>query len=410
MTRSSADTAPKKRKKLLFVCSEDWYFVSHRLALARAAQVRGWEIVIACRANAAAEGLREEGFRVIDLKIARGGLSPVSSLGTIINLVSIIRREKPVIVFNIAIQCVVLASIATTLAGFIKTVNLVTGLGSTFVATGQKSRLVRKAIGAILWIMSKRRSVHVIVQNRDDAELIQDYGFVLSRLTVILGSGVDTAIFFPRQSASTGADVNAVTVTNKVLATHRDTEGCPHRLTAIFVARMLWAKGVGDVVAAAKMLREKGRNYRFLLVGSADAFNADKVDSSQLQKWHDEGVVEWLGRRSDIVELFQQSDVALLPSYYREGVPKALLEAASCGLPLIACDVPGSREIVRDGDTGFLIPARDQKALAQAIETLMEDVHLRKEMGNNARQMIVEDLSDQKIVAKTMAVIEDLLG
>ncbi len=336
MTRLFANTIPKKRKKLLFVCSEDWYFVSHRLALARAAQMRGWEIVIACRANEAAIGLREEGFRVIDLKISRGGLSPISSLRTIMNLRAIIRQERPDIVFNIAIQCVVLSSIATSLSGCRKTVNLITGLGSTFVATNLKSRWVRRAIGAILWIISKRKSVHVIVQNHDDAKLMKDFGFASSRLTVVLGSGVDITTFSPRRSAISGADDNAATGANDVLVVPGRTSGSSSRLTAIFVARMLWAKGGGDVVAAAKMLREKGRDYRFLLVGSADAFSADKVDLSKLQQWHDEGVVEWLGRRSDIVELLQQSDVALLPSYYREGVPKARLLAGSLLWPVMS--------------------------------------------------------------------------
>jgi UDP-N-acetylglucosamine:LPS N-acetylglucosamine transferase len=177
MTRLFANTIPKKRKKLLFVCSEDWYFVSHRLALARAAQMRGWEIVIACRANEAAIDLREEGFRVIDLKIARGGLSPVSSLATISALWKIMRREKPDVVVNIAIQCVILSVLAGLLAGVSHSVNMVTGLGFVFVSNGRKARLVRAVISFILRIYAFFPSVGVIVQNRDDHALISEFGF-----------------------------------------------------------------------------------------------------------------------------------------------------------------------------------------------------------------------------------------
>jgi len=385
MTRLFANTIPKKRKKLLFVCSEDWYFVSHRLALARAAQMRGWEIVIACRANEAAIGLREEGFRVIDLKIARGGLSPVSSLATISALWKIMRREKPDVVVNIAIQCVILSVLAGLLAGVSHSVNMVTGLGFVFVSNGRKARLVRAVISFILRIYAFFPSVGVIVQNRDDHALISEFGFSGARLSLIKGSGVDLQKYIPK------------------LVVREDESQSPK--TAIFVARMLWSKGLRELIAAIDLLQRKGRRYRVWLVGDVDLANPDSAAVSDLEKWQQQGLVEWLGRRSDIPALLNQSDLAVLPSW-REGLPKSLLEAAACGLAMVATDVPGCREIVKHNETGLLVPLLDQQALADAIEALMEDDTRRYRLGRQARIMVEEELCDAVVVQKTLAVIE----
>jgi|TARA_R110001583_G_scaffold7571_1_gene37411 glycosyltransferase involved in cell wall biosynthesis len=383
MTRSSADTAPKKRKKLLFVCSEDWYFVSHRLALARAAQVRGWEIVIACRANAAAEGLREEGFRVIDLNIARGGLSPVKSFATVFSLWRLMRREKPDVVVNVAIQCVILSALGGVLAGVPRSVNMVTGLGFVFVSNGRKARIVRAIISTVLRIYALFPSITVIVQNHDDYEVIRKFGFSKSRLSLIRGSGVDLQKYAPVSAARDG----------------------DHPKTAIFVARMLWSKGLGELIAATRLLQQKGHHYRIWLVGDVDLANPDSANATDLEQWQKDGLVQWLGRRSDIPALLTQSDLAILPSW-REGLPKSLLEAAACGLAMVATDVPGCREIVKHGQTGLLVPLGGEQALADAIETLMEDDALRRQLGYNARKMVEEELCDTVVVQKTLAVIE----
>ncbi|OSQ37507.1 hypothetical protein TMES_14870 [Thalassospira mesophila] len=368
---------------MLFVCSEDWYFVSHRMALARAAQVRGWEIIVACRANEAAIGLREEGFRVIDLNIARGGLNPVKSLATVFSLWRLMRQEKPDIVVNVAIQCVILSALAGLLAGVSRSVNMVTGLGFVFVSNGRKARIVRAIISAVLRVYALFPSIKVIVQNHDDYELMRQLGFSKSGLSLIKGSGVDLQKYLPVSDMREGDNPK----------------------TAIFVARMLWSKGLGELIGAARLLQQKGRHYRIWLVGDVDLANPDSANVSDLEQWQNDGLVEWLGRRSDIPALLTQSDLAILPSW-REGLPKSLLEAAACGLAMVATDVPGCREIVKHEETGLLVPMGDKPALADAIETLMEDDASRRRFGQQARKMVEDELCDAIVVEKTLAVIE----
>lgn len=386
MSHSRIPNDALKRKKLLFVCSEDWYFLSHRMALARAAQVRGWEIVVACRKNQAAELLLAEGFMVIDLHIARGGLSPVSSLKTVAHLVSIFRREKPDVIVNVAIQCVILSTLAGLLVGARRIVNMVTGLGFVFVSHGRKAKIVRSVVCRILRFYARFKSVRVIVQNGDDAELMASLGFRRANLSLIRGSGVDMQKYFPVDKA-------------------KKQETADQPKTAIFVARMLWSKGLGELVAAIRLLAEKGVYYRFLLVGDVDLANPDSATVDDLKAWQKEGLVEWLGKRSDIPALLQQADLAVLPSW-REGLPKSLIEAAACRLAMVATDVPGCREIVRDKDTGLLVKLGDAQVLADAIERLMENDAFREKCANNAYALVEKELCDAVVVQKTLQVIE----
>ncbi|AUG55621.1 glycosyltransferase family 4 protein [Thalassospira marina] len=386
MSNSRTPNAASKRKKLLFVCSEDWYFVSHRMALARAAQVRGWEIVVACRKNQAAELLLAEGFRVIDLNISRGGLSPVSSLKTVSHLISIFRREKPDVIVNVAIQCVILSTLAGLLVGARRIVNMVTGLGFVFVSNGRKAKIIRAIVCRVLRFYACFKSVQVIVQNQDDEELMAFLGFRSQNLSLIRGSGVDMQKYFPVDKL-----------------TEQEAQGQPK--TAIFVARMLWSKGLGELVAAIRLMAEKGVHYRFLLVGDVDLANPDSATVDDLETWQKEGLVEWLGKRSDIPTLLQQADLAVLPSW-REGLPKSLIEAAACRLAMIATDVPGCREIVRHNDTGLLVKLGDAQALADAIERLMENNDFRNNLAANAYFLVKNELCDAVVVQKTLQVIE----
>ncbi|SOC30676.1 glycosyltransferase family 4 protein [Thalassospira xiamenensis] len=372
----------QRRRKLMFVCGEDWSFVSHRLGLGRAALVRGDEVIVACNANEAAVKLRAEGFRVVDVPIARGGLSPIKSLKTIKALASLIRRERPDIVINVAIQCVVLSALAGLLVGVRRSVNMVTGLGFMFVSNGAKARLVRSVVSMLMRAYARWPSIHVIVQNSDDFELMRGLGFSQKRLSLVRGSGVDIRQFFPGKPE------------------RRHDE----RKTAIFVARMLWSKGLAELVEAAGILKDRGFSYRVLLVGDIDPANPDSADMESLVKWQQDGLLEWLGKRSDIADLLRQSDLAVLPSW-REGLPKSLLEAAASGLAMVASDVPGCREIVKHNQTGFLVPMRDAGALAQAIEDLMEDDTKREALGRNARILVEQELCDAVVIRKTLDII-----
>jgi O-antigen ligase len=229
------------RGKLLFVCTEDWYFLSHRIGLARAALVQGYEVVVACRANQAAETLRAEGLRVIDLPMARGGLNPLRVLATMAKLACLIRREKPDVVINIALQCVILSAFAGLIVGARRSVNLITGLGFVFVSDGIKAKVARTVISSLFRFYALCPSMTLIVQNADDQALMSKFGFKSPRLAVIRGSGVDVSAFAPTDGAS--------------------SKGTQPK-TAIFVARMLWSKGLAELIEAVKLIRARGWDYK----------------------------------------------------------------------------------------------------------------------------------------------------
>ena len=381
------NVSAKRSRKLLFVCGEDWSFVSHRIGLGRAALLRGDEVIVACNANDAAVQLRSEGFRVIDVPIARGGLSPLKSLKTIRALACLIRREQPDVVINVAIQCVVLSCLAGLMVGARRSVNMVTGLGFMFVSNGTKARLVRAVVSMLLRFYARCPSIHIIVQNSDDFDLMRGFGFRKTRLSLVRGSGVDIRQFHPGKQAG--------------------IDGL--RKTVIFVARMLWSKGLAELVDAARILKSRTRDYRILLVGDSDPVNPDSADTKSLVKWQNDGLIEWLGKRSDVAELLRQSDLAVLPSW-REGLPKSLLEAAASGLAMVATDVPGCREIVKQEQTGLLVGLGDAEALADAIENLMEDDAKRQKFGQNARVMVEQELCDAVIIRETLDVISGKPG
>ena len=245
---------------------------------------------------------------------------------------------------------------AARLAGVPAVVGALTGLGYVFSSGDLRARLLRPLVRmALRWALNGRRTT-CLTQNPDDAAFVAGLGIDRHRIVVIPGSGVDTARFAPSP----------------------EPDG---PLRATMVSRLLWDKGVGEFVEAARVARAQSPDLRFTLIGAPDEGNPAAVPLAQLEEWRDEGLIDWQGRRGDIPAVWKESHIAVLPSYYAEGLPKALLEAASCGRPIVAADVPGSREIARDGESGLLVPPRDPAALAAAILRLADDPALRARLG-----------------------------
>jgi glycosyltransferase involved in cell wall biosynthesis len=225
----------------------------------------------------------------------------------------------------------------------------------------------------------------LIVQNPDDLALFTHSGMVqANRVVVIRGSGVDP-LRFPAQP---------------------EPEGTP---LVVLPARMLRDKGVREFVDAARRLREQGVAARFALVGDPDPESPASIAEAQLEQWAAQGVVEYWGWRNDMVEVYRQCHLVCLPSY-REGLPKALIEAAACGRAIVTCDVAGCREVVRDGDNGLLVPVRDSAALAAALRRLIEDAGLRSRMGQRSRERAVAEFSLQRVIADTLALYRSCLA
>jgi len=371
--------------KILYVVTEDWYFWSHRLPTARAARDLGYEVAVATHVGTHAEAIRREGFRVLPLPPMRGSKGVLGHLRTLLGLAALYRREKPDIVHHIALVPTFFGSIAALLSGLGHSISTMTGLGFVFTSDRPKPRLIRALVTPFLRLVLSLQRHDMIFQNRDDRDVfIREKIVAEPRAHLIPGSGVDTELFYPVP----------------------EPDGI---VTAAFVGRMLRPKGVLDIVEAARVLRQRGARVRLLLVGTPDPLNPESLTESDLLGWQAEGLLEWSGFRDDIAALWGQAHIALLPSY-REGFPKSLLEAAACGRPMIASDVPGCRDIVRPGSTGLLVPLKDGVALADAIQTLAGDSDLRRRMGATARALVETEFSNRRIGDQMQALYRDHLA
>ncbi len=370
---------------LLFVVTEDWYFCSHRLQLAVAAQKAGYNVAVVTQETSHGDEIRQAGLMLIPIKFQRSGRNPLSDLMTIRSLIRIYKTEQPDIIHHVSLKPVLYGSIAARFAGIPNVVNAMTGLGYVFSSEDFLARLFRFLISPFLGYIFSARKTMIIFQNRDDLKTLEDRNLVKHEQTVIIrGSGVDLDIYVPG----------------------KDSKDIPQ---VILVARMLWDKGVGEFVQAAKLLLTKSISARFILIGDSDCENPAAISVQQLELWQEEKNIEWWGRRDDVPEILQYSTIACLPSY-REGMPKFLLEAASAGLPIVTTDVPGCREVVINGENGLLVPPRNTEALANAIEKLLNDKTLRREMGAKGRALVEREFGIEKIAEETISLYQRILN
>ena len=371
---------------LVFLVSEDWYFLSHRLRLAEAAIARGYRVVLLTRVNCDAQTIRRAGIEIVPFDQSRSGMNPLAELRTLLRLIGVYRRLRPGAVFHVALKPVLFGSAAARL-GIRRAarINTLGGLGFAFGEDRGRLRPLRWLIRRALWFLL--RGDDVIVQNGLDQSLLVDaVGLAPARVHLIPGAGVDLARFTPRPESTDGP------------------------VTAVLVARMLWDKGVGELVEAARILRRRGLVLRVRLVGRVDPANPRHIDLTQLQAWSAEGLVEWTGHQDDIAAVWADSHIAVLPSYYREGLPKALMEAAACARPIITTDQPGCRDAVIPGETGLLVPPRDPTALAEAVERLARDRTLRLRLGRAARADAEARFCDIKINDAILDLIDLRVG
>jgi glycosyltransferase involved in cell wall biosynthesis len=371
---------------LLFVDNDLGTFLWHRLALARAARDIGFAVHVAAPPSREAAGLQKDGFVFHPIPLTRRGINPFREARTILALYRLYRELKPDLIHHLRLKPVLYGTLAARLARRPAVASSLTGLGYVFAATSRKAAALRRITEIGLRVALRHRNATLLFENPDDQRVFVRSGLVNEKRTVVVaGSGVDVD-FFRADPPTAG------------------------RPLVVLAARMLWDKGVGEFVEAARRVIAQGVDARFALVGDTDSGNPNAVPREQLRTWRDKGYIEWWGWRPDIQTVLAQSHVVCLPSSYGEGIPRILIEAASCGRPLIATDAPGCREIVQNGVNGFLVPLRDAGALSEAMCKLLTDVELRTRMGSKGRELVLSRFSLEDVLDSNIAVYEQLLG
>ena len=372
-------------KTIIYFVSEDWYFCSHRLPIARKALIKGFKVVVVAKVSKYGSVIESEGFELAPIEIQRGGWNLSSEFKTILALYAYYKKYKPDIVHHVAIKPVIYGTIVARVIGSIKVVNAMAGLGFVFISNKKKVKLLRFFIHKLFRFLFNNKNVRLILQNKDDLRYFLKNKLIKKDLvTIIRGSGVDIKKFIL-------------------------VEECMGIPIVMLASRMLWDKGVGEFVEAAKILKQEGVEARFVLVGENDSENPASISNSQLNEWNELETVEWWGEKIDMHKVLAQSSIVCLPSY-REGLPKVLLEAASCGRVIIATDVPGCREIVHNGENGALVPLKNANSLASAIKKLINNPGKRKIMGTNGRRLVENEFSEEIVVSQTLKIYQELLA
>ncbi|MCB1484334.1 MAG: glycosyltransferase family 4 protein [Hyphomicrobiaceae bacterium] len=374
-----------RRPKILYVATEDWYFVSDTLPLAMAAHDKGYHVCVAARANDKADIIRSAGLEFHPLnKISRGGTGLVSEPRSIAELTQLYRMLAPDLVHHIALKPILYGALAARSLPRTALINSVMGLGYVFTSQAAKARVLRPLMSGALRVALSRPRSRTLVQNKDDLEAVARLSpGARSKLRLVRGSGVDPAKFSPTSEPS----------------------GVP---VVVLPARLLRDKGVEEFVAAARRLKASGIEARFALVGEPDADNPASVTQGEIDKWVAEGTIEHWGFRSDMPNVYREATIVCLPSY-REGLPRVLLEAAASGRAVVTTDVPGCRDVVSNGVNGWLARPRDVDTLADALRSALTDSVLRARYVAEGRRQVEEHYAANIIIAQTLAIYEELL-
>jgi glycosyltransferase involved in cell wall biosynthesis len=337
---------------------------------------------VATRVVQGGHAIATEGFQVYPLQWRRGSTNPINFIRAVIE----VRRCYSELVPDLVHQVALWPSIVGSLAAIglpLKRISALAGLGFAFTSDSFKARAVRAILRPFLRFLFNRPQSAVLVQNPDDMEMVRNIGIDRSRLFLIPGSGVDTDLLQP-------------------LPEPKDA------ITAAYVGRLLDDKGIRTLIKAHDILNARNADIRLLIAGDVDPANPASIPAEEISAWCRQAGVDVLGHVSDIRTVWARAHIAVLPSR-REGLPKSLLEAAACGRPIIATDVPGCREIAQQDVTALLVPVNDPVALAEAIERLARDRALRTRFGSSGRALVEREFSSIQIGAKTIALYHKLL-
>lgn len=371
--------------KLFIVVNVDWFFLSHRLPVALAAQKAGWNVTIITADTGKLKDIEAIGLKTIDLPMSRSGMNIKEELGTLNFLRKLYKSDKPDVVHHVGMKTILWGTLAAKFAKVNGVVNAISGLGG-FFAEDNKG-LMAKMMPKVLKFSHNRKNLLCIFQNNEDKVLYVKKGIIKEeQARFIKGSGVNLQEF---------------------CYTPEPTDG---KFRVILTARMIFEKGVFILIEAAEKLREKyGNKVEFLLVGGIDD-HPGAITKKQLETVCDGSYIQWLGYRTDVKELLQSSHIVAFPSYYMEGLPKSLIEADAIGRPVITCNSVGCKEAVIDGYNGYLIPTKDVDALAEKLDILLNNGKLRQEMGRKARAYAEANFSIDVVIERHLSIYKELVG
>lgn len=370
--------------KLYILVNVDWFFLSHRLQIALAAQKAGWDVTIVTADTGKLNVIKANGLKVINLQMSRSGMNIKEELGTLSFLYKLYKKERPDVVHHVGMKTILWGTLAAKFAGVNGVVNAVSGLGG-FFAEDNKSMLA-KVMPKVLKFSHNQKNLLVIFQNQEDRAMYVKKGIISdSQARFIKGSGVNLQEFCHTPEPFDG------------------------KVKIILTARMIVEKGVFLLTEAAEKLRtEYEDKVEFWLVGGLDD-HPGAITKEQLDKVCDGKYIKWLGYRTDVKELLQQSHIVAFPSYYMEGLPKSLIEACAIGRPIITTQSIGCKDTVDDCVNGFLIPPKDVDALASKLKVLIDNPEMRESMGKASRAKAEKEFSLDVVIEMHLKIYKELV-
>ncbi len=379
-----SDATPRR---LLFLGNDPAYFLRMRLPVALGALDAGYTVHVACPGATTHAPLVRTGLVLHDIPMRPHGTHPADEWRTLKATTALVDTLRPDVIHAVGVKAILHGGLVARQRPSTRLVATFAGLGYAFSGIDRRSKAIRAALTPLLALGLRGRHAHTMVQNPDDGRILVRAGIVSERaLTLVRGSGVDLSVW----------DASPLPASDPP--------------TVVMASRLLWDKGVGELVQASRILRDRGIAARIVIAGRVEPASHHTVTEADLDAWSSDGLIAYAGFVRDVPGLLASADLVVLPSYYREGIPRALIEAAACGRPLVTTDHPGCRETVDDGVNGRLVPPRDPDALADALAELLTDADLRSRMGAASRAKAVAEFSIEHVVAQTLAVYDQVLS
>ncbi len=371
-----------RKYKLLYFVSEDEYFLSHKIDQAKYALKKNYEVLVLCKFSESENIIKSQGFKTENINIDRKSLNPLKEIFCLFKLLKITFDYKPDIIQSVALKPILYTSIISLFLKKTQLILCVVGLGYLFINKTFKTKILKNIFLKLINLFLIKNKVLFIFQNKDDEQTLKKYNITKhTKTTIIEGSGVDTKKFIFKKK-------------RKIY-------------DLIFHSRILYDKGILELIDAIKILKEK-RKLSVLILGNPDPSNRASITTEKLKKWEKEKLIIWKQKEKNVIPFLQKSKIAVLPSY-REGLPKTLLEAASCGLPIVTSNVEGCKEVCLDNFNGILVPPRDHVSLSIAIEKILTNPKLAKFYGDNGRKLIQKRFSIEIIKKEFLKVYNESL-